>query len=202
MAQDSSRSLCVSLALAPRHGVRRHLARPRHLVRDLANRVLSCCLLSLPCSGTSTRLPLLTATLCGTPAIKIPLSHCLVSLPRLAASPRRVFLPSYLGVSLSCLVASYAIASLSSVAVLSCDCFLAVLSRCECFCLFVLSRCLVWLPGCLVWLPRCLVSLSRVLSRLAVPFVVPSCCLFLLSFSLSFSLPFSLSFVEYDFDWD
>ena len=193
MAQDSSRSLCVSLALAPRHGVRRHLARPRHLVRDLANRVLSCCLLSLPCSGTSTRLPLLTATLCGTPAIKIPLSHCLVSLPRLAASPRRVFLPSYLGVSLSCLVASYAIASLSSVAVLSCDCFLAVLSRCECFCLFVLSRCLVWLPGCLVWLPRCLVSLSRVLSRLAVPFVVPSCCLFLLS---------EFDFVEYDFDWD
>ena len=125
-----------------------------------------------------------------------------VSLPRFATSSRRVFLPSCLGVSLSCLVASYAIASLSSVAVLSCDCFLAVLSRCECFCLFVLSRCLVWLPGCLVWLPRCLVSLSRVLSRLAVPFVVPSCCLFLLSFSLSFSLPFSLSFVEYDFDWD
>ena len=48
--------------------------------------------------------------------------------------------------------------------------------------------------------------LAASLSRLTVAFVVPSCCLFLLSFSLSFSLPFSLpfslSFVEYDFDWD
>ena len=189
LTQDSSRSLCVSLVLAPHHGVRRHLvhgtaSRPRTRPHQSCLALLSLIVALLRNVGT-------TVTADGNPLRNAGYQDPTVSLPRLAASSRRVFLPSCLGVSLSCLVASYAIVSLSSVAVLRCDCFLAVLSRCECF-LFILSYSL----SCLAASLSCLTaSLSRLTVACVVSSRCPVCCLFLLSFLVVFLVVLLVAFL-------